>query len=76
MKSIFDWRNTPRTTKKPAGRIKVVAKSEVGPIVYRTEQAYVLRKAMPEAQKIGSLSRNPTASIATPEKFKQKVVSL
>ena len=75
MKSIFEWRNTPRTTKQPVGRIKVVAKSETGPIVYRTEQAHVLRKSMPEARKIGSLSRNPTTSIATPEKFKQKVVS-
>jgi hypothetical protein len=63
MTSIFNWRDQSSDTGKDLGRKEKAVTTHPAPITYSKQPSHYVRKS--EAQKVGSTSRNPTASINT-----------
>ena len=74
MTSTFDWKGQPSTIGSHFGRPRTVLKTELGQVAYSETPTHLLRKT--EAKRLATASRNPTASIATPQKVKQRVRAL
>jgi hypothetical protein len=63
MTSPFAWQEHPSETGKDLGRKEKAVTTHPAPITYSKQPSHYVRKS--EAQKVGSTSRNPTASINT-----------